>query len=92
MLPNFLEYMLINKEWSNAQKLTYGKNITLEYSNPGFIVKVFNESGASYEKQISEEKVTEIRAADIMNISHPMIIFKTNTVQEIHVRINCPDF
>ncbi len=82
--------MLINQEWSEPKKVAYGKNITLQYSQPGFSVKVFSDTGSLYERQILEGRQFEIRASEISSISHPMISLRSEAHPEIHVHIECP--
>jgi hypothetical protein len=82
--------MLINQEWSAPKKVAYGKNITLQFSKPGFSVKVFSDNGSLYEKQVLDGKEYEIRASEISAIAHPMISLKTEMNTEIHVHIDCP--
>ncbi|HSZ87163.1 MAG TPA: hypothetical protein VK787_14115 [Puia sp.] len=77
--------MLITSEWSPARPVEPGKSIRILYSQFNFSVKIYNATGATFQKEIVEGKEIIIKASEIKHINPQQISFKASTSQEIHV-------
>ena len=70
--------MLISNEWSVPKPVEYGKNIGIRSSKSGITVRVFNASGISIEKPVSNTtKQVEFYTNEIAGINPQMIQFRT---------------
>lgn len=78
--------MLITKEWSDPKPLEYGKNILIRSFQGNFSYKIYSARGRSVEGVI-DERVHTICADDVLVrlIRLPMIAFRANTNDELHV-------
>ncbi len=78
--------MLITKQWSDPKPIEFGKNILVRSSHPNFAFKIFTAKGKFVEGIITE-RVHTINADDelIRLIRLPMISFRANTNDELHV-------
>jgi len=78
--------MQITKEWSEPKPFEFGKNIQVKSSHPNFSFKIFSAKGKSVEGIITE-RVHIINADNelIRLIRLPMISFRANTNDELHV-------
>lgn len=80
--------MLITNEWSVPTGIEYGKNIRILSSKGNYTIKVFSSDGTSLEfPVIDERKVFEIPAEEILKIVRPMISFKSNLKEEMHIEV-----
>lgn len=80
--------MLITNEWSAPAGIEYGKNIRILSSKGNYTVKVFSSDGTSLEfPVIDERKAFEIPAEEIRTIVQPMISFKSNLKEEMHIEV-----
>ena len=78
--------MLITKEWSAPKPLEFGKSILVKSSQGNFSFKIYSAKGKSVEG-IIQDRVHRINADDelIRLIRFPMISFRANTNNELHV-------
>ena len=78
--------MLITKEWSNPRPIEFGRNILVKSSHGNFAYKIYTAKGKSVEG-IIHERIHTINADDelIRLIRLPMISFRANTSEELHV-------
>ena len=78
--------MLITKEWSQPKPLEFGKNILVKSSHVNFTYKIFTARGKSIEA-IIHDRIHIINADNefIRLIRFPMISFRANTNDELHV-------
>ena len=78
--------MLITKKWSEPKPIEFGKNILVQSSHGNFSYTIYSAIGKSVEGIINE-RVHTINADDelIRLIRLPMIAFRANTNDELHV-------
>lgn len=85
---NYYSEMLITNEWSTPMGIEYGKNIRILSSKGNYTINVFSADGTSFEFPINDErKVFEIEAEKISTALRPMIKFKSNLKEEMHLEI-----
>jgi len=78
--------MLVTKQWSDPRSIEFGKNILVKSSHGDFAYKIYSAKGKSVER-IIQERIHTINADDelIRLIRLPMISFRANTNDELHV-------
>ena len=78
--------MLVTKEWSEPKPIEFGRNILVRSSHGNFTYRIYSAKGKSVEGVI-HHRVYTIEADDklIRLIRFPMISFRANTHDELHV-------
>ena len=78
--------MLVTKKWSEPKPIEFGKNILVRASHGNFAYKIYSASGQSTEG-IIQDRIHTIDADDefVRLIRFPMISFRANTNDELHV-------
>ena len=78
--------MLVTKEWPDPKPVEFGRNILVRSSHGNFTYKIYSAKGKSVEG-IVHDRVHTIQADDelISLIRFPMICFRANTHDELHV-------
>ena len=80
--------MLITNEWSAPAGIEYGKNIRILSSKGNYTIRVFSPDGTSLEFPVIDERKTfEIPAEKISIVVRPMISFKSNLKEEMHIEV-----